>query len=323
MREIALAVVALIGGWAGVAAAQNYPSRPVTMVVPFAAGGGTDTIARILAERMRASFGQPVIVDNASGANGTLGVGRVARAAPDGHTISIGNWTTHVANGALYGLPYDLLRDFEPVTLISTTSWLIMAKKAVPANDLNGFIGWLKANSGRVSAGTAGIGSGEHVSGLLFQKLTGTHFQFVPYRGGAPAMQDLVAGQIDMMISGPTLSLPQVRAGGVKAYAVTAKMRLAAAPDIPTVDEAGAPGFYFSYWHALWVAKGTPNSIIGKINRVVTDALADPAVVRRLAELGQQIVPREQQTPEALGVYQRAETNTWGPLIKAANIKGD
>src|SRR5262245_43595979 len=253
MREIILAA-ALAGSLpAGAATAQPYPLRPITLVVPFAAGGGTDTIARILAEHMRVSLGQPVIVDNTSGANGTIGVGRVARAAPDGHVISIGNWTTHVANGAIRTLQYDLLKDFEPIALISTTSWLIMAKKGMPANDFNGFIAWLKANSGRVSAGTAGIGSGEHVSGLLFQSMTGTHLQFVPYRGGGPAMQDLAAGQIDMMISGPTLSLPQVRAGNVKAYAATAKARLAAAPDIPTVDEAGAPGFYFSYWHGLWV----------------------------------------------------------------------
>jgi tripartite-type tricarboxylate transporter receptor subunit TctC len=323
MRVLILAV-ALVGGLpTGAAIAQDYPSRPITLVVPFAAGGGTDTIARILAERMRASLGQPIIVDNTSGANGTIGVGRVARAAPDGHTISIGNWTTHVVNGAIYGLQYDLLKDFEPIGLISTTSWLIMAKKAVPANDLNSFIAWLKANPGRVSAGTAGIGSGEHVSGLLFQSLTGTHFQFVPYRGGGPAMQDLVAGQIDTMISGPTLSLPQVRAGSIKSYAVTSKTRLAAAPDIPTVDEAGLPGFYFSYWHALWVAKGTPKNIIGKLNVAVMGALADPAVVRRLAELGQEIVPRDQQAPEALASYQRAEIDKWWPILKAANIKAD
>ena len=321
MRKFILALVGCLP--AGTATAQDYPSRPVTLVVPFAAGGGTDTIARILAERMRGSLGQPVIVDNTTGANGTIGVGRVARAASDGHTISIGNWTTHVANGAIYSLQYDLLRDFEPIALISTTSWLIMAKKGVPANNLKDFIGWLKANPGRVSAGTAGIGSGEHVSGLLFQRITGTNFQFVPYRGGGPAMQDLVAGQIDMMISGPTLSLAHIRAGSIKPYAVTAKMRLTAAPDIPTVDEAGAPSLYFSYWHALWTSKQTPKNIISKLNMVVMDALADPAVVRRLADLGQEIVPRDQQTPEALGAYQKAEIDKWWPIVKAANVKAD
>jgi tripartite-type tricarboxylate transporter receptor subunit TctC len=323
MRELILAVALVAALPAGSAKAQDYPSRPITLVVPFAAGGGTDTIARILAERIRVSLGQPVIVDNTSGANGTIGVGRVARAAPDGHAISIGNWTTHVANGAIYSLQYDLLKDFEPVALISTTSWLIMAKKAMPANDLNGFIAWLKTNPGRASAGTAGIGSGEHVSGLLFQSMTGTHFQFVPYRGGGPAMQDLVSGQIDMMISGPTLSLQQVRAGSIKAYAVTARTRLAAAPEIPTVDEAGAPGLHFSYWHALWIAKGTPRSIVAKLNMAVTDTLADPVVVRRLAELGQDVVPRDQQTPEALGAHQAAEIDKWWPIIKAAGIKAE
>jgi tripartite-type tricarboxylate transporter receptor subunit TctC len=323
MRKLILAI-ALAGGFQiGAAMAQDYPVRPVTIVVPFAAGGGTDTIARILAERMRASLGQPVIVDNVSGANGTIGVGRVARAGPDGHTISIGNWTTHVANGAIYGLQYDLLKDFEPIALISTTSWLIMAKKAVSANDLTGFIAWLKANPGRASAGTAGIGSGEHVSGLLFQSMTGTRFQFVPYRGGGPAMQDLVAGNIDMMISGPTLSLPQVRAGSVKSYAVAAKSRLAAAPEIPTADEAGAPGFYFSYWHALWVPKATPKNVMSKLTAAAMHALADTDVRARLADLGQEIFPGEQQTPEALGAYHKAEIDKWWPIIKAAGIKVD
>jgi tripartite-type tricarboxylate transporter receptor subunit TctC len=303
--------------------AQTYPTRPVTIVVPYAAGGPTDVIGRILAERMRATLGQTVIIENVTGANGTIGVGRVARATPDGYTISIGHWSTHVVNGAIYQLQYDLLNDFEPISLIASNSYVIVAKNAVPANDLKGFITWLKANPDKASEGTAGAGSPQHIGGVFFQKATGTSFQFVPYRGAAPAMQDLLAGQIDMIIDDPTDALPYIRAGGIKAFAVTAKTRLAAAPDIPTVDEAGLPGFYFSRWHGLWVPKGTPKDIVGKLNAAVVDALADPAVRTRLADLGQEIFPREQQTPGALGSFQKAEIDKWWPIIKAAGIKGE
>jgi tripartite-type tricarboxylate transporter receptor subunit TctC len=321
MRKPLLAVVFVGALHVGTAAAQVYPSRPITMVVPFAAGGGTDTIGRIMAERMRVSLGQPVIIENVIGAAGSIGVGRAARAPADGYTLSIGHWGTHVVNGAIYSLQYDLRKDFEPISLIANNSWLIVAKKDMPANDLKGLIAWLKANPNRASAGTAGIGSGEHVSGVLFQNITGARFQFVPYRGAAPAMQDLLAGQIDLMFSGSTVSLSQVRAGSIKAFAVTAKSRLGAAPDIPTVDEAGAPEFYFSNWHALWVPKGTPKNVIGKLNAAVVESLADPAVRRRLAEFGQEIFARDQQTPEALGAYQNAEIDKWWPIIKAAGIK--
>jgi tripartite-type tricarboxylate transporter receptor subunit TctC len=303
--------------------AQPYPSRPITIIVPFAAGGPTDVIARTMAQHMRTSLGQNVIVENVAGANGNIGVGRVARAAPDGYTISIGHWSTHVVNGAVYPLPYDLLKDFEPISLIATNSYLIVAKNAVPANDLKSFIAWLKANPDKASEGTAGPGSPQHVSGVFFQNATGTRFQFVPYRGAAPAMQDLLAGQIDMIIDDPTNSLPQVRAGKIKAFAVTARSRLAAAPDIPTVDEAGLPGFYFSRWHALWAPRGTPKDVIAKLNTAVVGALADPAVRSRLADLGQEIFPREQQTPQALGAYHKAEIEKWWPMIKAAGIKVD
>jgi tripartite-type tricarboxylate transporter receptor subunit TctC len=306
-----------------IARAQTYPSRLITIVVPYAAGGPTDVIGRILAEHMRAVLGQTVIVENVTGANGTIGVGRVARATPDGYTISIGHWSTHVVNGAIYQLQYDLLNDFEPISLIASNSYVIVAKNALPANDLKGFITWLKANPDKASEGTAGAGSPQHIGGVFFQKATGTRFQFVPYRGAAPAMQDLLAGQIDMIIDDPTNSLPHIRAGGIKAFAVTAKTRLAAAPDIPTVDEAGLPGFHFSRWHALWVPKGTPKSNVGRLNAAVVDALADPGVRARLADLGQEIFPREQQTPEALGAFQKAEIEKWWPIIKAANIKGE
>ena len=307
--------------YASAGLAQTYPSRPVTIVVPFAAGGPTDVIARTLAEPMRAALGQPVVIENVTGANGNIGVGRVARAAPDGHTIGIGHWSTHVVNGAVYPLPYDLLRDFEPISLISTNSYLIVAKNAFPATDLKSFIAWLRANPDKASEGTAGAGSPQHVSGVFFQKATGTRFQFIPYRGAAPAMQDLLAGHIDMIIDDPTNSLPQVRAGRIKAFAVTSKTRLAAAPDIPTVDEAGLPGFYFSRWHALWAPKGTPKDAVAKLNAAVVAALADAGVRAKLADLGQDIFPRAQQTPEALAAMHEAEIEKWWPIIKAAGIK--
>ena len=314
---------AALPGISPIAWAQSYPARPITMVVPYAPGGPTDVIARILAERMRASLAQTVIVENVTGANGTIGVGRVARAAPDGYTLSIGHWSTHVVNGAIYQLNYDLLNDFAPISLIATNSYFIVVRKSVPANDLKGFIAWLKANPDKASEGTAGAGSPQHVGGIFFEQATGTRFQFVPYRGAAPAMQDLLAGQIDLIIDDPTDSLPQLRAGAIKAFAVTAKTRLAAAPDVPTVDEAGLPGFYFSRWHGLWAPRGTPADIIRKLNGAVVAALADAGARARLNELAQEIFPPAQQTPEALGALQKAEIEKWWPIIKAANIKAE
>jgi tripartite-type tricarboxylate transporter receptor subunit TctC len=323
LLQTIFAFAVVLGSSSLAMAQQPYPSRPVTIIVPFAAGGPTDVIARTMGQHMRTSLGQSVIVENVAGANGNIGVGRVARSAPDGYTISIGHWSTHVVNGAVYPLTHDVLKDFEPISLIATNSYLVVAKHAVPANDLKSFIAWLKANPDKASEGTAGPGSPQHVGGVFFQQATGTRFLFVPYRGAAPAMQDLLASQIDFIIDDPTNSLPHVRAGKIKAFAVTARSRLAAAPDVPTVDEAGLPGFYFSRWHALWAPKGTPRDVIAKLNNAAVGALADPAVRSRLTDLGQELFPREQQTPEALGAYHKAEIDKWWPMIRAAGIKAD
>jgi tripartite-type tricarboxylate transporter receptor subunit TctC len=291
--------------------------------VPFAAGGPSDTLTRILAERIRTSLGQPLVIDNVSGAAGRIGTGRGANAAPDGYTLIAGSAGTHMANGALYPLNYDVLKDFEPVSLLAATPQLIVSKKTMPASNLKELIAWLKANPDKASQGTSGVGGYSHLAGVLFQKQTGTHFQFVFYRGGAQTMQDLVAGRIDLMIDQASNALPQARSGSIKPYAVAAKRRLAEALDIPTVDEAGLPGFHFSHWYAFFAPKGTPKSIIGKLNAATVEALDDPIVRQRLTDLGQEIFPREHRTPEALATFHRTEIERWWPIIKAAGIKAD
>lgn len=322
MRKLLLGVLLTLVSLTGVSA-QSYPNKPITMVVPFAAGGPTDTIARIFGEKLRVALGQTIIIENTTGAAGTIGVGRVARAAPDGYTLGIGHWSTHVVNGAIYSLPYDLLNDFEPVGLIASNPQLVVTKLGVPAKDLKELIAWVKANQDKVSAGTAGAGAASHVSGVYFQSVTGTKFPFVPYRGTGPAMQDLVAGQIDLMFDQAANSLPQVRNGKIKAYAVTAKTRMSSAPDIPTVDEAGLPGLYIAVWHGFWFPKNTPKDIVLKLNTAVRGILQDATVRQRLDDLGQDIPTSEQQSPEALYAYHKAEIEKWWPIIKAAGIKAE
>jgi tripartite-type tricarboxylate transporter receptor subunit TctC len=322
MRRLGLVAALLMAGLCG-AVAQSYPSKPITLVVPFAAGGPVDTLARILAERLRGALGQPVIIENVTGAAGSIGTGKVARAAPDGYTLINGIWSTHVANGAIHSLHYDVFGDFEPIALLSDNSQLIVGKKSMPANDLKGLIAWLKANPDKASAGTAGVGSPQHIFGLQFQNATSTRFQFVHYRGGAPATQDLVAGQIDFVVGDLVTTLPQIKGGTIKAYAYTGKSRLAAAPDVPTAEEAGLPGFTTSVWNALWFPKGTPKDVVAKFNAAVVAALDDAAVRERLAGLGQQVVAREQQTPEVLRALHKADIEKWWPIIKAAGIKAE
>lgn len=317
----ALAAIAL--NFAHGAAAQTYPARPITIVVPFSAGGPTDALTRIMAESITAHLGKAVVIENVTGAAGTIGVGRVARALPDGYTLVMGNVSTHVVNGAVYTLTYDLIKDFEPIAVVASNPQLIVARKALPADNLAELIAWLKVNGDKASQGTAGIGSPAHIGGVFFQAATGTHFQFIPYRGAAPIMQDLVAGQIDITFAQTANALPQVRDGRIKAYAVTSRQRLPGAPDIPTAGEAGLPGFDVSIWHGLWAPKGTPADVVAKIDAAVLASLADPKIVSQFANLGIEIPPREQQTPTGLRAYHEAEIARWWPIVKAANIKPD
>jgi tripartite-type tricarboxylate transporter receptor subunit TctC len=312
---------ALFGLECNAVTAQDYPTRPITIIVPFPAGGATDTLARFLAEKMRPGLGQHLVIENIAGAAGSIGVGRAVRAAADGYTLSIGTSTTHMLTGGLYALPFDLLTDLEPVIQIGSEPLLIVAKKTLPADNLKGLIAYLKANPDKASVGIAGVGATGHLTGIAFEKATSTSFQFIPYRGNAPAMQDLLSGQIDFMIEPSSNFKSLVAAGSVKPFAVTGRSRLPSSPDIPTADDAGLPGFFASLWYGLWVPKNAPKDIIAKLNATMVQVLADVSVQKRFEELGIEITPFAQQSPETLRAFHKAEAERWWPIIKASNIK--
>jgi tripartite-type tricarboxylate transporter receptor subunit TctC len=310
---LALAMVAGIAG----AQAQTYPSRPITLVVPFPPGGSTDAAARIMAERMRAPIGQPIVIENVGGAGGSIGVGRVARAAPDGYTFDIGQWDTHVGS-IIYKLDYDLEKDFEPIALISNNPQLMVAKNDLPANTLGELVTWMKANPGKINF--VNQNAAANVSGVLFENLTKQKVQFIPYRGAGPAMTDLVSGTVDLLVVQGAVALPQIRGGKIKALANLSPQRSASMSDIPTADETGVPGLYMSGWFGFWAPKGTPKDIIARLNAATVEALADPALQKRFTELGLDVASREQQTPEGLAAFQKTEIDKWWPIIKAAGI---
>ena len=323
MARAVLAALVALTTLAGHARADSFPSRPITIVVPFSAGGPSDAMARILAERMKTTLGEALLVENVTGAGGSIGVGRAVRSAPDGYTISFGHLGTHVANGAIYKLGYDLVADLDPVALLPSNPMIVVSKNAVPAKTLGELLAWLKARPTSASAGTAGAGSGSHIAGLYFENITGIKLQYVPYRGTGPALNDLVAGQIDLIVDQTSNSIGQVRAGNIRAYGVTAEKRLSSAPEIPTTDEAGLPGFHMTLWSGMWVPKGTPGDVVRKLNAAVVDALNEPGVRKQLENLGLQMPPADQLSPAALGNWQKAEIAKWWPMIKAANVKVD
>ena len=322
MRRIVLAALAMLMS-GGHALAENFPSHPITIIVPFSAGGPSDAMMRIMAERMKATLGEPLLIENVTGAGGSLGVGRTVRSPPDGYTVGFGHLGTNVANGVIYKLGYDLVTDLEPVVLLPSNPMIIVSKNAVPAKSLGELLAWLKARPTPATAGTAGAGSGSHIAALYFESVTGIKLQYVPYRGTGPAMTDLVAGQIDLIVDQTSNSISQVRAGTIRAYAVTDTKRVESAPDIPTTDEAGLAGFHMTLWSGLWVPKNTPKDIVAKLNAAAVDALNDPAVRKQLENLGLQMPPKDRLSPEALGNWQKAEIAKWWPMLKAANVKVD
>lgn len=321
MMRWLLAAVAIAFCPVAAAAADDYPTKPITVIVPFPAGGPTDAIIRNLGERMRVSLGQPLVVEYVTGAGGTVGTTRAQRAAPDGYTIICGHFGTHVTNGAVFQLPYDLITDFTPISLLPRNPYLIVAQKNLPPADLRGFMAHVKANPGKVNMGHPGVGTGPHLLGIQLANLAGGTMNYVPYRGSGPAMTDLIAGQIDLMVDQVQTSSGQVRQGTIKAYAIAAPKRASSAPDVPTVDEAGAPGLHMSLWYGFWAPPGTPASVVAKLQSAVRDALADADVRGRLTSLGMEIPPREQQNAEALVAEQKADMAVWWPVIKAAGIR--
>jgi len=323
MRRTVLAALLAMLAFGGMARAENYPSRPITVIVPFAAGGPSDAMMRILGERMKTTLGEAILVENVTGAGGSIGDGRAVRSPPDGYTLSFGHLGTHVANGAVYRLGYDLVADLEPVVLLPSNPMVVVSKNAVPAKSLDELLAWLRSRPTPAAAGTAGAGSGSHIAGLYFESVAGIKLQYVPYRGTAPAMNDLVAGQIDLIVDQTSNSINQIRAGTIRAYAVTDSKRVEQAPDIPTTDEAGLSGFHMTLWSGLWVPKSTPKEIVARLNAAAVDALNDFSVRKQLENLGLQMPPQDQLTPEALGAWQKAEIAKWWPMIKAANVKVD
>jgi tripartite-type tricarboxylate transporter receptor subunit TctC len=319
-RAILAALMALLMS-DGNALAEKFPSHPITVIVPFSAGGPSDAMMRILAERMKLTLGETILIENVTGAGGSLGVGRTVRSPPDGYTIGFGHLGTNVANGVIYKLGYDLVADLEPVVLLPSNPMIIVSKNAVPAKSLKELLAWLKSRPTPPTAGTAGAGSGSHIGGLYFENVSGIKLQYVPYRGTAPALNDLVAGQIDIIVDQTSNSINQVRGGNIRAYAITDEKRIDSAPDVPTTDEAGLPGFHMTLWSGLWVPKGTPKDIVAKLNAAVVDALNDPAVRKQLENLGLQMPPADRLSPEALGAWQKAEIAKWWPMIKAADVK--
>jgi len=300
--------------------ADNFPSRPITLIVPFPPGGSTDVAARIMADKMGASLGQPVIVENVGGAGGSIGVGRLARATPDGYTIDIGQWDTHVG-AIIYNINFDLRTDFAPIGLISINPMLLVAKKTLPADDLKSLVAYMKAHP--VDAKFVNQNASAQVGGLLLQKLTGTEVLFVPYRGAGPAMTDLISGQVDLLLVQGAVALPQVRAGTIKALAELSPERSASMPDIPSAGESGVPGLSIAGWFGFYAPKGTPADAVAKLNAAMVQALADSQVKARFAQLGLDVAAREQQTPDGLAAFQNAEMDKWWPIIKAAGIRGE
>jgi tripartite-type tricarboxylate transporter receptor subunit TctC len=314
----AAAILGVAGPTSG--RAQSYPSRSITVVAPFPPGGAADAVARLVAEGIRQRLGQTAVVENVTGGGGSIGAGRVARATGDGYTLCVGTSGSHVINSATMSLPYDVVSDFVPIALLTTQPMILVTRKDFPANDLKELIAWLKKNPGKATQGTTGLGGILHLAGALFQHMTGTQLTFAPYRGANLAMQDLLAGRIDMIIDLSSLSVPLVQADKIKAFAVLADRRLEAVPNVPTVDEAGLPGLYGSVWLGLWAPKGTPMDVVNKLNATVIETLADDTVRSRLDNLGHKIFPREQQSPEALASYQKRELAKWVPIAKAAGI---
>jgi len=316
-KPIAAVALALFAGIAA-AQAQNFPTRPITLIVPFPPGGSTDTAARILGERMRQPLGQTVVIENAGGAGGSIALGRVARAAPDGYTIDIGQWDTHVGN-IIYPLNYGLQKDFEPIGLISINPQLMIARKDFPAGDLKGLVAWMKANPGKATLVEQTAAA--KLSGIQMQQATGTTVLFIPFRGAGPAMQAMLGGQVDLMVLQAAAALPQARAGAVKIIANLSPKRSAAIPDVPTSDESGIPGLYAAGWFGLFGPKGMPKQVVARINAAMVEALADPALKARFSDLGLDVASRELQAPEGLAAFHKAEIDKWWPIIKAAGIK--